>query len=96
MVSYEAARVICNIPNIRSDILNSAVSTLQSMLTAHSSVLVFAALRTLETVSKASPDLISCFKLSLESLINHSDINISTLAITTIIEVFSHLFTYQL
>lgn len=87
MVSYEAARVICSIPNINEDIRSSAISTLQSMLTSPNPVLIFGALRTLELVSKHSPELVSCFKLSLEGLINHSNTNISTLAITTIIEV---------
>lgn len=88
MVSYEAARIICVTDEIKGPLLNSAVSTLQSMLSSHSPVFIFAALRTLESVSKKFPDLIYIFKISLEGLINHSNANISTLAITTIIEVY--------
>ncbi|CCD22758.1 coatomer subunit gamma NDAI_0A06030 [Naumovozyma dairenensis CBS 421] len=71
---------------VSSEFFASTITLLQSMLTVPRPPTLFAALRILNKVSMVSPEKVVICNPELESLINHSNRNISTYAITTLLK----------
>lgn len=85
MVAYEAARAICALPLDARDI-SPAVNVLQKFLSSNSSILRFAAVRTLSQVSLVQPMLVTKCNEDMELLITDSNRSIATLSITTLLK----------
>lgn len=90
-VQLETAKLITNFATRNSRLVSpelfaSAVTTLQSLLTVPRTSAKFAALRILNRISMVSPERIVVCNPELESLINDSNRNISTYAITTLLK----------
>ncbi|KAG1057045.1 hypothetical protein G6F43_001092 [Rhizopus delemar] len=86
MVNLEAARAICDIPNIPAKELHSAISVLQLFLSSPKPTLRFAAIRTLNKLSINSPTAVAPCNLDIENLITDSNRSIATFAITTLLK----------
>ncbi|QLG73731.1 hypothetical protein HG535_0F02420 [Zygotorulaspora mrakii] len=90
-VQLETAKLITNFATrnsrlISSELFAAAITTLQSLLTVPRTSPKFAALRILNRISMVSPEKIVVCNPELESLINDSNRNISTYAITTLLK----------
>ncbi|KAI8910146.1 adaptin N terminal region-domain-containing protein [Gorgonomyces haynaldii] len=86
MVTFEAARAICQIPDVTSKELFPAVSALQLMLVNHKPILRFAAVRTLNLLAQTHPLAVFPCNLDMENLITDSNRSIATFAITTLLK----------
>ncbi|QLQ80855.1 hypothetical protein HG537_0E02100 [Torulaspora globosa] len=90
-VQLETAKLITNFAThhsrlVSSELIASAITTLQSLLTVPRVSAKFAALRILNRISMVSPERIVVCNPELESLINDPNRNISTYAITTLLK----------
>lgn len=86
-VQLETCRLITSLGRVVSPTLfASAVQVLQGLLTVPRAIVRFAAVRILNRISMTSPDKIVICNPELESLINDSNRNISTYAITTLLK----------
>lgn len=90
-VQLETAKLVTNFAThhsrlVSSDLIASAITTLQSLLTVPRVSAKFAALRILNRISMVSPEKIVVCNPELESLINDPNRNISTYAITTLLK----------
>ncbi|KAJ3188376.1 Coatomer subunit gamma-2 [Gaertneriomyces sp. JEL0708] len=86
MVVYEAARAICNLPNVTDKELRPAVTALNVMLLSHKPTLRFAAIRTLNKLAMTNPVAVSLCNVDMENLISDSNRSIATFAITTLLK----------
>ena len=86
MVTYEAARVVCNLESAPEKILGTAISVLQIFLSSPKPVLRFAAVRTLNHVAMRLPIAVQVCNSELETLIADSNRSVATLAITTLLK----------
>lgn len=86
MVSYEAARALCLFPGSTQRELGPAISVLQDFLNSTVPAQRFAAVKTLSVVVKVLPMAVVPCSVDLELLINDSNRNIATLAITTLLQ----------
>jgi len=86
-VNIEAARAMCNSPNVTSRELSGAVNSLQLFLTSQKTVLVFAAVRTLSQLAMKYPQAVASCNYEMEQLITHQNRSIATLAITTLLKI---------
>jgi coatomer subunit gamma len=89
MVVYEAARAICNLPQIEPQDLSPAVSVLQLFLSSPKPTVRFAAMKTLSSVAASQPRVVAKCNEDLEALIADSNRSIATLAITTLLKTGS-------
>uniref|UniRef100_A0A7S1GPQ2 Coatomer subunit gamma n=1 Tax=Cyclophora tenuis TaxID=216820 RepID=A0A7S1GPQ2_CYCTE len=89
MVVYEAARAICNLPQIEPQELSSAISVLQLFLSSPKPTVRFASIRTLAMVAIMHPRVVAKCNEDLEALIGDSNRSIATLAITTLLKTGS-------
>ena len=89
MVVYEAARAICNLPQIEPQDLSPAVSVLQLFLSSPKPAVRFAAMRTLASVANVHPRVVAKCNEDLEALIGDANRSIATLAITTLLKTGS-------
>ncbi|CCF56260.1 hypothetical protein KAFR_0A08260 [Kazachstania africana CBS 2517] len=92
-VQIETAKLITSFASshknarlVSPDLFASTISTLQGLLTVPRVTSRFAALRILNKISMTSPEKIVICNPELESLINDSNRNISTYAITTLLK----------
>ncbi|CAO3663053.1 unnamed protein product [Rhizopus stolonifer] len=86
MVNLEAARAICDIPDISAKELHPAISVLQLFLSSPKPTLRFAAIRTLNKLSLNSPAAVAPCNLDIENLITDTNRSIATFAITTLLK----------
>ncbi|KAG2201092.1 hypothetical protein INT47_010844 [Mucor saturninus] len=86
MVNLEAARAICDIPNMTLKELYPAVSVLQLFLSSPKPTLRFAAIRTLNQLSCETPAAVSPCNLDIENLITDPNRSVATFAITTLLK----------
>lgn len=86
MVIFEAARAIIALPGISPAELGPAVNQLQLFLGSSKPVLRFAAVRILNRVAMAHPDVVMGCNDDMEALISDSNRSIATLAITTLLK----------
>ncbi|SCU98160.1 LAMI_0F13322g1_1 [Lachancea mirantina] len=87
-VQLESAKLITSLPdrNVSPDLVAAAIQTLQGLLTVPRVTTRFAAVRVLNRISMVAPQKIVVCNPELESLINDSNRNISTYAITTLLK----------
>uniref|UniRef100_A0AC35TLY8 Coatomer subunit gamma n=1 Tax=Rhabditophanes sp. KR3021 TaxID=114890 RepID=A0AC35TLY8_9BILA len=86
IVIFEGATAVANLTNVSSSQLASAISVLQLMCSSQKPTLRFAAVRTLNKLSTAHPEIVSSCNVDLEQLITDPNRSIATLAITTLLK----------
>ncbi len=89
VVIYEAARAICELPDVKTRELTPAITVLQLFLSSPKPTLRFAAVRTLSRVAQTHPTSVTPCNLDLENLITDQNRSIATLAITTLLKTGS-------
>eukprot|EP00566_Odontella_aurita_P002657 CAMPEP_0113544468 /NCGR_PEP_ID=MMETSP0015_2-20120614/10727_1 /TAXON_ID=2838 /ORGANISM="Odontella" /LENGTH=956 /DNA_ID=CAMNT_0000444735 /DNA_START=81 /DNA_END=2951 /DNA_ORIENTATION=+ /assembly_acc=CAM_ASM_000160 len=89
MVSYEAAKLMCGLPQVEPQDLSPAISVLQMFLSNPKPSIRFASMKTLAQVAHAHPRTVSKCNEDLEALIADSNRSIATLAITTLLKTGS-------
>lgn len=89
LVSYEAAKVMCSLPQVEPQDLAPAVSVLQMFLSNPKPAVRFASMKTLAAVAHAHPRTVAKCNEDLEALIADSNRSIATLAITTLLKTGS-------
>jgi coatomer protein complex subunit gamma len=87
MVSYEAAKAVCNIPNISQEQIYPAIRTLQQFLSSSKATLRFAAIRTLNRVAIDHAAALGTWKLNLDELVSDSNRSVATFAITALLKI---------
>ncbi|KAI7902419.1 adaptin N terminal region-domain-containing protein [Cokeromyces recurvatus] len=86
MVNLEAARAICDMPDISLKELKPAIIVLQLFLSSPKATLRFAAIRTLNKLSIEIPAAVSPCNLDIETLVTDQNRTIATFAITTLLK----------
>ncbi|PNS19595.1 hypothetical protein CAC42_7439 [Sphaceloma murrayae] len=86
MVNIEAAKAICDLPDVSDAEVNQAVHVLQLFLTSPRAVTKFAAIRILHQFASFKPDAVRQCNPDIESLISNSNRSIATFAITTLLK----------
>jgi len=89
MVSYEAARSICSLPQAEPEDIGPAISVLQVQLSSPKSAVRFASIKTLSVIANNFPRLVSKCNEELETLLTDTNRTIATLAITTLLKTGS-------
>jgi len=89
MVSYEAARSICSLPQAEPEDISPAISVLQLQLSSSKTAVRFASIKTLSVVANNFPRLVSKCNEELETLLADANRTIATLAITTLLKTGS-------
>ena len=89
MVSLEAARVICDNPELYEEDLPYAVSALKSMLGSSRPLLRLAAIRTLNILASSHAGQVMGCNRDIEALVSDSNRSIATFAITTLLKTGS-------
>lgn len=91
MVTYEAARALCELPQISSRDLSPAYSILQLFLTSSKSPVRYAALKTINKLAQNNQKYVQQSIQDFEGLINDSNRCIASLAIGTLLKVSNEL-----
>ncbi|KAG2217384.1 hypothetical protein INT45_005268 [Circinella minor] len=86
MVNLEAARAICEMPDMSSKELYPAITVLQLFLSSPKPTLRFAAIRVLNKLSISNPAAVAPCNLDMENLITDRNRSIATFAITTLLK----------
>nr|POE62514.1 putative coatomer subunit gamma [Quercus suber] len=86
MVNFEAAKAICEVPDLTDAEISQAIHVLQLFLTSPRAVTKFAAIRILHRFASFKPDAVRQCNPDIESLISNSNRSIATFAITTLLK----------
>ncbi|KIX93090.1 uncharacterized protein Z520_11147 [Fonsecaea multimorphosa CBS 102226] len=86
MVNFEAAKAICNMPDVTDAEAAQAIHVLQSFLTSPRAVTKFAAIRILHSFASFKPQAVHSANPDIEALISNSNRSIATFAITTLLK----------
>ncbi|KAK4495046.1 hypothetical protein PRZ48_013373 [Zasmidium cellare] len=86
MVNFEAAKAICEMPDLTDAEIGQAIHVLQLFLTSPRAVTKFAAIRILHQFASFKPDAVRQCNPDIESLISNSNRSIATFAITTLLK----------
>lgn len=86
MVNFEAAKVICELPDVTDTEILHAVNTLQLSLTSPRAVTKFAAIRILHHIASFKPNVVNQCNPDIEALISNTNRSIATFAITTLLK----------
>ncbi|RKP08801.1 coatomer subunit gamma [Thamnocephalis sphaerospora] len=86
MVNFEAAKAICNLPDVTNRELYPAISVLQLFLSSPKATMRFAAIRALNTLAQHHPTAVAPCNIDMESLITDNNRSIATFAITTLLK----------
>ena len=86
MVNFEAAKAICDMPDVTDSEITQAIHTLQLFLTSPRAVTKFAAIRILHNVASFKPQAVHSCNPDIETLISNSNRSIATFAITTLLK----------
>jgi len=86
MVNFEAAKAICDMPDLTDAEIGQAIHVLQLFLTSPRAVTKFAAIRILHQFASFKPDAVRQCNPDIESLISNSNRSIATFAITTLLK----------
>jgi coatomer protein complex subunit gamma len=86
MVNFEAAKAICNTPDLTDAEVGQAIHVLQLFLTSPRAVTKFAAIRILHQFASFKPDAVRQCNPDIESLISNTNRSIATFAITTLLK----------
>ena len=91
MVSYEAARTLCTLPNLETQThnLTRAIECFQRMLASDQPSARFAAVRTLSEVANIHPRAVARCNEALEGVLGDSNNHVATLAVTTLLKTGS-------
>ncbi|RMY31460.1 hypothetical protein D0865_14993 [Hortaea werneckii] len=86
MVNFEAAKAICDLPDLTDAEVGNAIHVLQLFLTSPRAVTKFAAIRILHQFASFKPDAVRQCNPDIESLISNTNRSIATFAITTLLK----------
>ncbi|RMZ91005.1 hypothetical protein DV736_g1764, partial [Chaetothyriales sp. CBS 134916] len=86
MVNFEAAKAICNLPDVTDAEATQAIHVLQLFLTSPRAVTKFAAIRILHAFASFKPQAVHAANPDIEALISNSNRSIATFAITTLLK----------
>ncbi|RMD44158.1 hypothetical protein DV735_g939, partial [Chaetothyriales sp. CBS 134920] len=86
MVNFEAAKAICNLPDVTDAEATQAVHVLQLFLTSPRAVTKFAAIRILHAFASFKPQVVHAANPDIEALISNANRSIATFAITTLLK----------
>ncbi|KIW65007.1 hypothetical protein PV04_07299 [Phialophora macrospora] len=86
MVVFEAAKAICNMPDVNDAEAAQAIHALQSFLTSPRAVTKFAAIRILHSFASFKPQAVHSANPDIEALISNTNRSIATFAITTLLK----------
>ncbi|KAK5112429.1 hypothetical protein LTR85_011538 [Meristemomyces frigidus] len=86
MVNFEAAKAICEMPDLTDGEVGQAIHVLQLFLTSPRAVTKFAAIRILHQFASFKPDAVRSCNPDIESLISNTNRSIATFAITTLLK----------
>lgn len=86
IVNIEAAKAMCDVPDLTDAEATQAVHVLQLFLTSPRAVTKFAAIRVLHNFASFKPDAVRQCNPDIESLISNSNRSIATFAITTLLK----------
>lgn len=86
MVNFEAAKAICEMPDLTDAEVGQAIHVLQLFLTSPRAVTKFAAIRILHQFASFKPDAVRQCNPDIESLISNSNRSVATFAITTLLK----------
>ncbi|MCJ1341234.1 coatomer subunit gamma [Bachmanniomyces sp. S44760] len=86
MVNLEAAKAICDMPDVTDSEITQAIHTLQLFLTSPRAVTKFAAVRILHSVASFKPQAVHSCNQDIETLISNTNRSIATFAITTLLK----------
>lgn len=86
MVNFEAAKAICNMPDLTDAEVGNAIHVLQLFLTSPRAVTKFAAIRILHSFASFKPDAVRQCNPDIEALISNTNRSIATFAITTLLK----------
>jgi len=86
LVNIEAAKAICDLPDVPDAEITQAIHVLQMFLTSPRAVTKFAAIRILHNFASFKPDAVRQCNPDIESLISNSNRSIATFAITTLLK----------
>ncbi|SMY29779.1 unnamed protein product [Zymoseptoria tritici ST99CH_1A5] len=86
MVNFEAAKAICDVPDLTDAEVGQAIHVLQLFLTSPRAVTKFAAIRILHQFASFKPDAVRQCNPDIEALISNSNRSIATFAITTLLK----------
>jgi len=86
MVTFEAARALCTLPNLHAEDVQPALSVLQVLLSSPKPAARMGAVKTLNTLSSTHPRLVAKFNEDLEALLGDSNRLIGTIAIMTLLK----------
>ncbi|ETN44372.1 uncharacterized protein HMPREF1541_10552 [Cyphellophora europaea CBS 101466] len=86
MVNFEAAKAICNMPDVTDAEASQAIHVLQLFLTSPRAITKFAAIRILHSFASFKPQAVHSANPDIEALISNSNRSIATFAITTLLK----------
>ncbi|KAK5131941.1 hypothetical protein LTR08_000453 [Meristemomyces frigidus] len=86
MVNFEAAKAICETPDLTDGEVGQAIHVLQLFLTSPRAVTKFAAIRILHQFASFKPEAVRQCNPDIESLISNTNRSIATFAITTLLK----------
>ena len=86
MVNFEAAKAICNMPDVTDAEATQAVHVLQLFLTSPRAVTKFAAIRILHSFASFKPQVVHSANPDIEALVSNTNRSIATFAITTLLK----------
>lgn len=86
MVNFEAAKAICEMPDLTDAEVGQAIHVLQLFLTSPRAVTKFSAIRILHSFASFKPDAVRQCNPDIEALISNTNRSIATFAITTLLK----------
>jgi coatomer subunit gamma len=86
LVNLEAAKAICDLPDVTDAEVAQAIHVLQLFLTSPRAVTKFAAIRILHNFAAFKPDAVRSCNTDIESLVTNTNRSIGTFAISTLLK----------
>lgn len=86
LVNFEAAKAICDLPDVTDGEVAQAIHCLQLFLTSPRPITKFAAIRILHNFAAFKPDAVRACNPDIEALVTHNNRSIGTFAISTLLK----------
>jgi coatomer subunit gamma len=86
MVNFEAAKAVCDLPDVSDAEVSQAIHVLQLFLASPRAVTKFAAIRILHNFAAFKPDAVRNCNTDIEALVTNSNRSIGTFAISTLLK----------
>ena len=96
MVSFEAAKSICELSEKLNIDHEAAFKSILDLLVTGESILKFSALKVLNRLATINPKLVSLASSEIEPLINDSNTSIASMAISTLLKVWTEAYVQKL